>query len=170
MSPTGSLTGTGGTGTYQLDNTVPQTSVARNGMTAYDYNGNNSVYWGLPTDRLKGCFGNTFRFAADNNLARFTGKIDNGSGGAGNTLTVTVPPLVGRPQIAVGMLVGGMGCTECKILSGSGTSWVVDGIAQLVPEIIGMGAYIPVVLDPANPGTGPFCLCAWSSHTFTKIC
>ena len=151
MSPSPGLSGAGGTGTYQVDSGA---TLGAYGGSAYDYTGSTGIYWGLPTDPNKGCFGRTFRFASKNNMARFGGFISNGSGGAGNTLTVTTPPLVGQPQIAIGNLCGGVGVTECTITGGSGTTWTVSGSPQLTTNLLGMGAYTPVICDPANPGSG----------------
>ena len=51
----------------------------------------------------------------------FTGTI------AGTALTVTIPPLGGTKLIKVGMTLTGSGVVSgTKILSGTGTSWVVD--------------------------------------------
>lgn len=120
--------------------------------TNYTYNGTNvlltGAYCGLcpvPTNNdyvgLSALSGNpsvwvdgmTVQATASNCPAacQITGKIDNGSGSPGNTLTVSA---VVSGAVRIGLSIrklGGNGIpTTCTITAGSGTSWTVDGGTQ----------------------------------------
>jgi hypothetical protein len=87
------------------------------------------------------------------------------------TLTVTTAPLAGTPQIAAFKNVGGIGVTEATVISGSGSTWSLNGSAQTVTNAAGlinnMGAYNPVVLDTSNQGSGTF-VCQWGGATLLR--
>lgn len=81
----------------------------------------------------------TVQFSVSNcpATANIIGTIDNGSGSAGNTLTVSTA-VSGTLRIGLKIFAafnGGNGQPQtCTITGGSGTSWTVDGSAQLAPS------------------------------------
>jgi hypothetical protein len=76
---------------------------------------------------------NVFTCGTGGAQCTFTASISNGSGGAGNTLAVSVLPGTGLNSIPleIGMTLTGS-FTTCTITAGSGTSWTVSGAAQNV--------------------------------------
>ena len=67
------------------------------------------------------------------NTASFTATIDNGSGSAGTTLTVTG---VTSGTISAGMVITGAGIAAGTIIvSGSGTSWTVNTSQLVTPDV-----------------------------------
>jgi hypothetical protein len=96
----------------------------------------------------------TAQFSVSNCPAtvNFVGTIDNGSRGAGNTLTVSS---VISGSLRIGLQVRKSSNNNnpqmCTITAGSGTSWTVDGSAQLVSSTT-MLAYAPITgFSNANP-------------------
>jgi hypothetical protein len=96
----------------------------------------------------------TAQFSVSNCPAtvNFVGTIDNGSGSAGNTLTVSS---VISGTLRIGLQIrkssNNNNPQTCTITAGSGTSWTVDGSAQLVSSTT-MLAYAPITgFSNANP-------------------
>lgn len=83
----------------------------------------------------------------------FIATIDNGSGSAGNTLTVSS---VISGTIRAGMRIYACGDAngppqQCNILSGSGTVWTVDGPTQLIASQQMMANALITSFSNANP-------------------
>ena len=117
VSFTGSITGTSlvvnsvTSGTVLLGMTVTGTGV-------------------VPGTVISAGLSSSYLVSISQNTATFTGTINNGSGSAGNILTVT-SNLLGT--ILIGTTVtGGSTAAGTVIVSGSGNTWTVSGAAQLV--------------------------------------
>jgi hypothetical protein len=108
----------------------------------------------------------TVQFSCTNcpSTAQFVGFISNGSGGAGNTLTVSS---VVSGALRVGLSIYGLNSNNsfggpCNITAGSGTSWTVDGPALLTSSG-GLLAYANITgFSNANPA-----VVQCPSHGFT---
>ena len=76
----------------------------------------------------------TILTTSSNLVASFTGVISSATFTgtiSGNTLTTSGP----TGTIAIGQTINGAGVTSCRITSGSGTSWVVNGSPQTVGPV-----------------------------------